>query len=78
MKLSSKNLPVLFRLILLCTVVGTLAWELVERLVALAGGALDLSVGPVGFDIEVLSIYIAVNPGTLLGIIPAVILFRRV
>ena len=78
MKLSGKNLPVLFRLLLICVVVGTLAWEVIERLVALAGVALDLSVGPVGFDIEVLSIYIAVNPGTLLGIIPAIILFRRV
>ena len=77
MKLNSKNLPVLIRLVLLCTVIFTLAWELVERLLALAGVTLDLSVGPVGFDIQVIALSVQANPGTLLGIIPAVILFRR-
>lgn len=77
-KLNSKNLPVLIRLLLLCMVVCTLAWELVQRLLALAGVALDLSLGPIGFDIQVISLYVQANPGTLLGIIPAIILFRRV
>jgi hypothetical protein len=77
MKLNSKNLPVLIRLVLLCAVVFTLAWELVERLLALADVTLDLSLGPIGFDIQVISLYVQANPGTLLGIIPAVILFRR-
>ena len=45
---------------------------------AVAGGIeIDLSVGPVGFDIDVIALWLQVNPGTLLGIIPAVILFRR-
>ena len=77
MKLNSKNLPVLTRLLLLCAVILTLAWELVERLLGLAGVALDLSLGPIGFDIEVLSLYVTVNPGTLLGVLPAIALFRR-
>ena len=77
MKLNSKNLPVLIRLFLICIVVSTLAWELLERFLAMGGVTIDLSVGPIGFDIQVISIFLQVNPGTLLGIIPAVILFRR-
>ena len=77
MKLTTKNLPVLMRLLVLCIVIGTLAWELLERLLELAGVQLDLTVGPVGFDIEVLAVSVMANPGTLLGIIPAVVLFRK-
>ncbi len=77
MKLNSKNFPVSIRLLLICVVVTTLAWELFERLLSLAGMALDMSVGPIGFDIQVISIFLRVNPGTLLGIVPAIILFRR-
>jgi hypothetical protein len=77
MKLNSKNLPTLTRLLLICVVVATIAWELLERLLALAGVILDLSLGPIGFDIQVIAVSLQVNPGTLLGIIPAIILFRR-
>ena len=77
MKLIAKNVPVLTRLLLICLVIGTLAWELVERILELAGVGMDLSVGPVGFDIEVIVLSVMVNPGTLLGLIPAIILFRR-
>ena len=77
MKLNGKNLPVLIRLLLICAVVATLAWELIERLLALGGVALNLSLGPIGFDIQVITFSLQVNPGTLLGIIQAVILFRR-
>ena len=77
MKLTSKNRPVFARVLALSLIVGTLAWELIERIVGIAGGGLDLSVGPVGFDAGVLAVSVMVNPGTLLGIIPAVILFRR-
>ncbi len=78
MKLTAKNLPVLMRILLLCLVIGTLAWELVERLLELAGVTLDLSVGPVGFDIEVIALSVMANPGTLIAIVPAVLLFRKV
>ena len=77
MKLNGKNLPTLTRLMLLCVVVATLAWELLERLLALGGVALDLSLGPIGFDLQVIALSLRVNPGTLLGIVPAIILFRR-
>lgn len=77
MKLSAKNLPVLMRLLLLCMIVGTLAWELLERLLELAGFPLGLSAGPVGFDLRVLAVSAMANPGTLVGIVPAIVLYRR-
>lgn len=78
MKLTAKNLPVFLRVFVLCLVIGTLAWELVERLLELAGVAVDLSVGPVGFDIEVVALSVMANPGTLVAIVPAVLLFRKI
>lgn len=77
MKLNSKNLPTFLRLLLLCIIIGTVAWELLARLVALAGTDISLAVGPIGFDVHVLAMAIMVNPGSLLGIVPAVALFRR-
>ena len=77
MKLIAKNLPILIRLVIICAVVGPLAWELLERLLALGGVTLDLALGPVGFDIQVISFSLQVNPGTLLGIVPAILLFKR-
>jgi hypothetical protein len=77
MKLNGKNLPTFMRLFFICIVVATIAWELVERLLALGGVSLDLSLGPIGFDIQVIAFSLQVNPGTLLGIIPAIILFKR-
>ena len=58
-------------------VIGTLAWEIAERLLALAGVTLELSVGPLAFDVMVLSISVMANPGTLIGIVPAVAIFVR-
>ena len=77
MKLAAKNIGVLLRLLVLTSVIGTLVWELIERLIGLLGGDLDLSVGPVGFDIEVISLFVMANPGTVLAIPVAILLFRR-
>lgn len=77
MKLSAKNLPLLVRVLALCMLIGTLAWELVERLLLLAGVELDLSVGPVGFDIEVIVLSVMANPGTVLAIVAGALLFRK-
>ncbi|MEE8440954.1 MAG: hypothetical protein V3S41_04465 [Spirochaetia bacterium] len=77
MKLNNRNLPIFIRLLLISVVVATLAWELFERLLALSGVVLELSLGPIGFDIQVVAFSLQVNPGTLLGIVPGVLLFRR-
>ena len=57
-------------------VVGSLAWEVLERILELAGAPLAVGVGPVGFDLSVLKFSVTVNPGTLLGLLGAVVLFR--
>ncbi len=51
----------------LCAIVfGSIAWEIVERLLAVAGTELDLTVGRLGFDLQVIAFHIEANPGTLL------------
>jgi hypothetical protein len=57
-------------------VVGGLAWEVVERICLAAGLTLALSVGPIGFDLHVISLFFLVNPGTFLGLAGGVVLFR--
>jgi len=76
MKRSSKS-TVPFSYLVLGMIIGTLAWEIIERLLLLVSIELDLSVGPVGFDVEVLAIWLSFNPGSLLGIIPALFLARK-
>jgi hypothetical protein len=76
MTFSAKNLSTLIGLCLLGCVVGGLAWELLERILASVGIRLALSVGPIGFDLHVLSLYFLVNPGTFLGLFGGVLLFR--
>lgn len=76
MKLAAKTLPSLALLCFLGTIAGGLAWAVLERVAGLAGLAIDLSVGPVGFDLEVLSVGITVNPGTFLGLVAGILLFR--
>jgi hypothetical protein len=76
-KYSKRDRPLLVRLLTAGLLAGTLAWELLERLLALTGLQLSLQTGPVGFDIEVLKVELMVNPGTFLGCIAAYIIFRR-
>lgn len=62
----------------LSVVIGTFAWEIVERLIALAGLPLDLRVGPLGFDTGVLSLRMMVNPGTVISVPVAFRVFRSI
>jgi len=78
MKLTKKNAGLFALLFTLGLVTGTFAWEILERILALAGAPLDLSVGPLGFDLDVISIYLKVNPGSLLGAVAGVFLFFKV
>ena len=59
-------------------IIGTLAWELLERLITLTGRDFSLSAGPLGLDLRVISVMFMVNPGTLLGVVAALLLFRRI
>ncbi len=77
MKLSGKTLPSFCALWLLGMVVGGLAWELAERVLTRLGFPLDLSVGPVGFDLSVIALQVKANPGTFIGLLAAALLSRR-
>ncbi len=76
MKLSKKNLTPLVTIIIMGLVIGTLAWDVVERIFAAAGMPFSLSTGRVGFDLDVIAFYIRVNPGSFLGAAGGVLLFR--
>jgi hypothetical protein len=67
MKLNSKTRTYLVRFVVLGTLIGTLAWAILERLLGLFGLPLDLSVGPLGIDVYVFSLFFRANPGTLAG-----------
>ncbi len=67
MKITQKYLKYLYLFIILGIVIGSLCWEILERLISLTGIDMNLSVGPVGFDISVLSVYLKINPGSFLG-----------
>jgi len=76
MKLSSKNRPTLLSFLGLGFLIGTLAWEVLERILLRIGIELALGFGPVGFDLSVLSVFIKINPGTFIGILGGIFLFR--
>jgi hypothetical protein len=76
MKLTAKTLSSLALICLLCMLAGGLAWEVLERVALRFGLDVDLSVGPVGFDLSVVALHVTVNPGTFLGLAAAILLFR--
>ena len=78
MKVTTKSLNKFIGFLILTAVAGTLAWELLELIINTAGLQLNLSAGPVGFDIDVLSLYIKANPGTLLGGAAGWLLFKKI
>ncbi len=64
-------------IVVLTTITGAFAWALLEKILLLAGISLDLSTGRIGFDLQVIALYIRVNPGTVLGIAGGFFLFAR-
>ena len=78
MKLIKKNAGLFVLLFTLGLVTGTFAWEILERILTIAGAPLDLGVGPFGFDLDVIAIYHKVNPGSLLGSGAGVFMFFKV
>jgi len=76
MRLTKKTLSTLLGLLFLGFIAGSLLWEVVERIGAALGVALDLSIGPIGFDVHALSLSVRANPGSLLGVLGGALLFR--
>lgn len=76
MKLTSRNRSTFVLFMLLGLLIGSLAWEVFERILSRFGVGLSLGVGPVGFDISVLVLSLVINPGSLLGALGGALLFR--
>jgi len=76
MKLSGKTVSSFLMLATLGAIVGSLAWELVERIASSMGFRIELSVGPIGFDLHVVALHFLVNPGTFLGLLGGFLIFR--
>lgn len=77
MKFNKKNLGHLVLLLIMGLVIGTLAWELIAKILESFSIDAAFAIGPVGFDINVLVFYIKINPGSVIGIITGILLFRR-
>jgi len=56
--------------------IGSLAWEVLERILARFGVQPGLSLGPIGFDLDVLAFSLVLNPGTILGALGGLLLFH--
>ena len=78
MKLSKKNLNPLLYVVILCTLAGSFAWFVLEIIFTSMGFPFSLSTGPIGFDIEIVSFYLNVNPGTVLGIASGFFVFKAI
>lgn len=77
MKLVKKNAGLFALLFFLGLIIGTFGWEILERVLAAAGKNMDLSVGPMGIDLDVISVYLKINPGSFLGAVAGLLLFFR-
>ncbi len=76
MKLTKKNTRSLLTVVILAMAAGTFFWAVIEKILNMKGIGISLSTGKIGFDIQVLSVYMEVNPGTALGIIGGFFLFK--
>jgi hypothetical protein len=76
MKLNSRNRSTFLWFLGLGFLIGSLGWEILERVLGFLGVEMSLGVGPVGVDLSALKVSVEVNPGTILGTIGAVLLFR--
>ena len=55
---------------------GSLGWEVLERILYRMGAEVHLGIGPIGFDLSVLAVSLTVNPGTFMGLLSGLFLFR--
>ena len=81
MKLTNKNIPAFIAFVLLGTLIGSLCWEVLERIIHLnpewSDFSLTLEKPLTIFDFYVLSISLRANPGTLLGSLGGLIIFFK-
>ena len=76
MKLNSRNRSTFLLFLGLGFLIGSLAWEVFERILGLLGVGLSLAAGPVSLDLSVIAVAVQVNPGSIRGVIGGALLFR--
>jgi len=76
MKLTRKNTISMVCFLLLWLLIGSLAWELLERLLSSGGIVMFSSTLKLGFDLSVISFYFKINPGSFFGLLFGVLLFK--
>lgn len=78
MKLQKNNIRHFFHLLLTGFIIGTLAWFVLEAVLLYFGYDITIAIGPVGFDIKVISFKILVNPGSIVGSLGGGFVFTRI
>lgn len=78
MKLTKKNMQPMILVIVLCTLCGSFAWFILEIIFAKAGLSFSLSTGKIGFDVEIITFYLNINPGTVLGLAAGFFVFKAI
>ena len=78
--MNRKNLSSFILLLILGMVIGSLGWELLERLFRQLGVSFSLTLkAPLQIlDLYVVSLSLRANPGTLLGALGGIVLFRLI
>lgn len=77
MKLNNRTKNILILLLFLGLFTGTLAWSVFERVLGLFDIDFTMQLGPLGFDISIVQFYIQMNPGTLLGLLSGLFIFKK-
>ncbi len=77
MKATKNNRATLIFLLIIMGIIGTLSWEILERILTYFEIYISLSAKRIGFDLSVISLYITPNPGTVIGVGAGFFLFRR-
>jgi hypothetical protein len=80
MTLNKRSLPAFTLCLILGIVIGSLGWEVLERILSHFGLDFSLTMRePLKlFDLYVLSLSFRANPGTFLGALGGVLLFKRI
>lgn len=78
MKITKKGISGFLLLIFLTLFTGTIFWKILELILAsLTGSSVSITTGPLGFDLGVVALYFRLNPGSLIGFIAGIILYKR-
>ncbi len=80
MTLNKKNVPIFLLIIALGVVIGSLAWELFERILGMWGVVVGFTLRePITlFDLYVISVSLRANLGTALGALGGVMVYRLI